>query len=174
MNRTCLAVILIAASSGVASAGGYIGLGIGTAPAVGSDVMSIDQLPNDGRSGKLLAGARFGQFSVEGAIHGYDLVGYRAYQASASGKLSLPLGSGFEVFGRLGLQHTWFDHANPVYDVDGNGYLLGAGFEYRLNLGVASGSFWVDYQYNKASLDGDRDRFDVASRMWMLGLSIGI
>src|SRR4051812_209393 len=116
MNRaSLLAVILVAASSSIASAGGYIGLGIGTAPAVGSDVTSIDTLPSDGRSGKLLLGTRWGRISAEGAIQKFDMT-YSVYQASAAGKLNFPLGNGFEAFGRFGLQHTWMNHdQNAMY-----------------------------------------------------------
>lgn len=180
MKRACLAVMFVAASSGVANAG-YLGLGIGTGPAMDSDAMEFESV---GRSGRVIAGMRWGQLSVEGAIGGFDAVGAMrsrnnvddVYQASAAAKLSLPLGSGFEAFGKGGLQRTWLrlQNSDETFNVSGDGYLLGAGFEYKLNLGVAGGSLWVDYQYTTASLTGDRQSFDLSSRMWTLGLSVGI
>jgi hypothetical protein len=97
-----------------------------------------------------------------------------AYQASAALKVSFPLGNNFEAFGRGGLQHSWIRSARSDNNVDGNGYLLGAGFEYRLNLLIGQGSLFVDYQYNKATLTGDRLRFDQSTRMWTMGLTVGI
>ena len=59
--------------------------------------------------------------------------------------------------------------------MEGNGYLLGVGAEYRLDLTIASGSIFIDYTYNKAGFQDDRMRqIDLSSRMWTLGLSVGI
>lgn len=179
MMRAALAVAFVAVTSSAASAGTYVGLGIGT-NAISDDQ---DRLVEDGRSGRLLLGMRFGQFSIEGMFSGYGVAladqsgndPMDAYQFSIAGKFNLPLGSGFEAYGRAGLQHTRMSGgAVEDYDVDGNGFLVGAGFEYRLNLGIGSGSIWVDYQINKAELEGDRFMFDATSRAWTLGLSIGI
>lgn len=171
MTRAVLAVILVAASSSVASAGGYIGLGIGTAPAVNSEVETLTQ---NGRSVRLLGGARFGRFSVEGAIHGHDTGRFAVKQASLAGKFNLPLGDQFEAFGRAGLGKAWFDYEpDAAYDVSGRVFLIGAGIEYRLDLGVAAGSIWIDYQYNSASLSGERSNFDIGTRMWTLGVTVG-
>ncbi|MBS1122473.1 MAG: OmpA-like transrane domain, partial [Deltaproteobacteria bacterium] len=154
MTRACLAAVMfIAATSSIASAGSYLGLGIGTGPAINDQT---DRLAPDGRSGRLLVGTRFGRFSAEGSVSGYSLLFDQsggmipfgdAYQASAALKASLPLGNNFELFGRGGLQHTWFRAKNSELDASGSGYLLGAGFEYRLNLILGQGSIFVDYQY---------------------------
>ena len=125
---------------------------------------------------------RWAQISAEGSVGGYSLLqtgtrntGFDAYQASAALKASLPLGNNFEVFGRGGLQHLWLKGADPEFDASGNGFLLGAGFEYRLNLGIGQGSIFIDYQFNKAKLDGDNmEHEDLSSRMWTLGLTVGI
>lgn len=182
MKRALLTVTLLAALSGTASAGGYLGLGIGTAPAMSEDP---DRLEADGRSAKFLAGSRFGQVSIEGALGGYGtlletqdggFVDYgTALQAAAALKLSLPLGSGFEVFGKGGLHHTWInDDRRDERSVSGNGYLLGAGAEYRFNTGVAAASIFIDYQYSKANLEGDALAFEGHTRMWTLGFTIGL
>ncbi len=180
MNRALAAVMFLAATSSVASAGTYLGLGIGTAPAISENT---DRLSSDGRSGRFLLGMRFARISVEGSVGDYDVLispagtamPYgTAYQASAALKASFPLGNNFEAFGRGGVQHTWINADDGVHDVSGSGYLLGAGFEYRLNLLLGQGSIFVDYQYNKAKLEGDRLAFDASTRMWTLGLTLGI
>lgn len=177
--RAVLAVVFVAATSSAASAGAYVGLGIGT-NAISEE---NDRLTEDGRSGRLILGTRFGQFSIEGMLSGYGVAlvdqsgndSMDAYQLSAAGKFNLPLGSGFEAFGKLGIQHTWIGGGSrDDYDVSGRGFLVGAGFEYRLNFGLGSGSILVDYTINKAELDGDRFNFDATERAWTLGLSIGI
>lgn len=177
MKSTFVVAAILAASGGVATAGGYLGLGIGTSPGV-SD--TNDYFSGSGRTGRLFGGARFGQFSVEGAINGYGLKnttgsGYDAKEASVAGKFNLPLGNDFEAFGRVGLQRTWLSVQNnkPMYDAQGNGYLVGLGMEYRLNLGFAAGSLFIDYSHHSASFEG-RTKFDSSVRMWMLGLSVGI
>ena len=166
-----LAVIVLAASSGVASAGTYLGLGIGTGPEFDSDTVEFE---SQGRSGRAILGSRWSKLSVEGSLGKYSLMNAEGYQASAAGKLNFPLGSGFEVFGKLGAQHTWVRTDDPMYDASGNGYLVGGGFEYRLNLGIGATSIWVDYQYSHADLESERKNYDLGSRMWTLGLSVGI
>ena len=176
MTRVCLlATVIVAAlaatSSKKAEAGGYLGFGVGTAPS-----LSDDRLEADGRSVKALIGQRWGQFSLEGAVNGFDLVNSSTViQASAAGKLSLPLGDGFEVFGRGGLGHNWFRAAKDVNNMEGNGFLLGVGVEYRLDLTVASGSIFIDYTYNKVTFEDDRsNQLELNNRMWTLGLTVGI
>jgi hypothetical protein len=175
MNRAALVLALLTASSGVASAGWYAGLGIGTGPEIGSDVGDFE---DGGRSGKALVGSRWGNFAVEGALAGYDVIGpsnnvYDTWHASIAGKLNLPIGDGFEGFGRVGIQRTWLSPESSDYDVSGTGYLVGAGIEYRLNLAATAASIWIDYQYSSADLEGMRDNFEYSARMWTLGATIG-
>ena len=169
-------VMLVAVSSSTAHANGYLGLGVGTSPSVGDEVFNPS-----GRSAKVLGGFRFGQWSVEGSIGGFNLgvansrEEFDVYQAQASGKFNLPLGSGFEAFGRAGLQHVQTSTPNPANDMSGAGYLLGAGFEYRVKLPFASGSVFIDYTYAKAGLTNDRNQqIDFSTRMWTLGVTVGI
>lgn len=182
MKRTALALALVGASSTVAAAGGYVGLGIGTGPTVNASDLEND-LTNDGRSGRLIIGHRFGRFAVEGAVGKFDLIlsdnggqgpGYEVYQAQAAAKYGLPLGDGFEVYGKLGLHKQWFNNEREEFDVSGSGLLLGAGFEYRFNTGVGGFSLFVDYQYASADVKGDVLEFgDTSTRMWTLGATIG-
>ena len=180
MKSVVLAASLVAASGGVASAGGYLGIGIGTAPTAHSnDTM----LGNDGRSGRLLLGQRFGNLGIEGSFTGYTLADmggntYDTRQLGIAGKLNLPLQDHFEAYGRIGMHRTWVSGNQDGTDsASGDGYLIGGGIEYRINLGVGGGSLWMDYSYNQASLVSDSvaaTRSELSSRMWMLGVSIGI
>jgi opacity protein-like surface antigen len=185
MYRAGLVVILLAVSSGVASAGGYLGLGVGTAPAVNSEAPDLE---SDSRSVRIFMGSRFGQISVEGAIGGFDILRVNApnpglnrfgtmYQASAALKASLPLGDGFELFGKAGVHHTWASASelDESFDASGNGLLLGVGAEYRFKPGfLGSASIFVDYQYNRTGLEGERFDTDASFRMWTLGFAVGI
>jgi hypothetical protein len=187
MKRAALTLVLVAAMSSVASAGAYVGLGIGTnAVSEGSD-----RLVEDGRSARVFAGyrfrpLRFGSFALEGGISGYGLglkdrtsiVEIDALQLSAAARFNVPLSNEFEAFGRLGLQHTSASAENPIYDTSGNGLLVGAGLAYHLNVGIGSGAaISIDYQINKVDLSGDRfqgsSAFQVTERQWTLGVSMG-
>src|ERR1041384_3865498 len=136
MKTALLTAIGVMAISSGASAGGYLGLALGTQPSV-NDALDSTATPT-GRSLRGLAGIRFGNVSLEGALNGFDVIPRRngpstVYQLSAGLKLSIPLGNNFEAFGRAGLERTWLDLSDDVYNLTGDGYLIGAGFEYRLN-----------------------------------------
>lgn len=183
MKRAALAVALVAASSGVAAAGTYVGIGIGTAPVISPSDLENDLDP-DGRSLRGTIGHRFGRFAIEASLAKYDFILadnggggplYEGYQGTVSAKYGLPLGDGFEVFGRLGLHKQWFGNEQERFDVSGSGLVLGAGFEYRVKAALAGGlSFFVDYQYSRADLTGETFAFgDTSTRMWTLGATIG-
>lgn len=179
MKRALLAATVLVSLTGVtatASAGGYLGLALGTQPAVNENMNQIG-LPLS-RSLKLLGGLRFGNVSLEGALNGFTVLagGFErnVYQASAALKLSLPLGNDFEGFGRVGVERTWLNYDDERYDREGDGYLVGAGFEYRLNAIVANASLFVDYTLHRTTLVNTREEVDAISRMWSLGFTIGL
>jgi hypothetical protein len=186
--NVALVGLITLATVGTASAGTYVGIGIGTVPAVSEQT---DRLEAGGRSVRAVLGSRFSYLSVEGALGGFDMLiadGQGelkplgdAYQLAAALKLNVPLGSGFEVFGRAGVHHTLIDADQELNSVAGNGALLGAGIEYRLDAVLGKASIFIDYQYSRALLagdDGDRftgnKAFDSNLRMWTLGLTIGL
>lgn len=183
MKRAALALTLVATSTTVASAGGYVGLGIGTAPAVVISGPDLD-VHEDGRSGRLIGGFRFGRIAVEGAVGQFDfayrdsgsnLLELAAYQAQVSAKYSLPLQDGFGVFGRVGLLKQWFNFkdSDGTYDLTGTALVAGAGFEYRLPT-VLDLNLFVEYQYSRGDMSGDRLDFGSTNvRMWTLGATIG-
>ena len=175
-----LAVALVAASASAASAGTYLGLGIGTAASghVGSDTSSMGS--SGDRSGRLFLGFRFGNLSIEGGVMRFSqffkATRDDATQLSADLKYSLPLGDGFEVFGRGGLQRTQL--SNDYAEINGNGWLLGGGFEYRLNLGVTAASLFVDYTHTQTTFDqgatGGMSSIDSSASMWMAGATLAL
>ena len=178
--RTLLAVALVAASASAASAGTYLGLGIGTAASPGGD---MTQTSSDGnRSGRVMLGMRFGQLSIEGAGSRFGLFrGSSPYQGTtlaAALKYSLPLGDSFDAYGRGGLQRTWLSTDNTgIADWAGNGWLLGGGFEYHLNLAATAASVFVDYEHTDTTLMNQTDmktQKDETIGLWTLGVTLSI
>jgi hypothetical protein len=179
MKRAALTALALLAATGTASAGGYVGLGIGPSPGI-SDAYEPHSNPQ-GRSLRLQGGYRFGNVSVEAALggvgvataHGDD----RLYSAWLAGKLSLPLSNGFEFFGRVGLHRVWTSLLDPAVPIDGAGLMAGAGFEYNLNLVATKASIFVDYTLQRATTsasDGTPNTDeDMTLRTWTLGFTVG-
>jgi hypothetical protein len=177
MKSALLVASGVMAISTAASAGGYLGLGLGTEPGI-NDEMTLTATPV-GRSLRGLGGVRFGNVSVEGALNGFDMLthsngGTTAYQLSAALKLNLPLGNNFEAFGRGGLERTWLGVHDPNQDLMGDGFLVGGGFEYRLNAVLTNASIFVDYNVHRATLESRVNQVDSTTRFWGLGFTVGI
>ncbi|HTR52927.1 MAG TPA: outer membrane beta-barrel protein [Kofleriaceae bacterium] len=175
MTRAALVVILIAAAAPAASADGYIGLGIGTSPSgqIGSDKSSM--YTDGSRSWRGTLGYRFGHLSIEGTATAYDQI-YRgdtqdADQFAGVLKYSLPLGRGFEAFGRGGLQRT-----DLSAGTSGNGWLVGGGFEFRWHILLTGASAFVEYTHADTTFDvpGTSRTLDGTVGMWTLGLTLSI
>ena len=173
---TGLATGLLAVAPRTASAGGYLGLALGSEPGVNDNMERIAQPL--GRSLRGLVGIRFGNLSIEGALNGFSVVAANVdrnvYQASAALKLSIPLGNDFEAFGRAGLERTWLNYDDERYDRTGDGFQVGAGFEYRLNAILANASLFIDYTVHRTTLENTREKVDATSRIWGLGFTVGI
>jgi opacity protein-like surface antigen len=156
---------------------GYVGLGLGAEPAVNDDL--ANNVVPEGRSLRLLGGLRFGNIAFEGALNGFGVAvhgfgDHTIYQLSAAVKLSLPLGNGFEAFGRIGLEHTWLTIEDTVdRSFSGNGLMGGAGFEYRFPAGSTKMSVFVDYTLHHATLSNVQDDLSETSRIWALGVTVG-
>jgi hypothetical protein len=180
MSRTALALVMVAASASTALAGGFVGLGIGTGAASsgGDGDLHVDE---DGRSGRLMVGYRFGRISIEGMGTRYDMYNstevreYSGTTLALAGKYSLPLQDHFEVFGRLGIQRTSLNDKNYPTDWAGTGFLVGGGAELKLPVAAVGLSLFVDYNVHRTSLTteayGDRT-FPVTSRIWTLGATL--
>jgi hypothetical protein len=174
---TVLAAIIVIAISSPASAGVYLGLGVGTKPVV-NDAMADVSVPS-GRSVRGLVGLRFANVAVEGAVNGFDVVTQRSgnqtvYQASAALKLSIPVVSHIEGFGRAGLERTWLNLDDDRYNLRGDGFLAGAGIELRLNAVIASMSVFVDYTVHHTSLESMVGKVDSTSQVLGVGVTVGL
>jgi hypothetical protein len=175
--RSLLAVALIAAAASTASAEGYLGLGIGTAASPSADKTSS----NGERSGGAFGGMHFGQFSVEGAASRYGVWrGNQEYSGTVlavAGKYNLKLGDGFDAYGRLGLERTWLSTDTTASDYAGNGWLLGAGFEYHFKLASTGASAFVDYERTQTGLVNQNDmktQKDTGIGLWTLGVTVSL
>jgi hypothetical protein len=190
MKRALLVGAVLLATTTAASAGTYLGLGIGPDANVGG----TESISSGGRSARLLGGYSFGglkvgAISVEASITGQSLTYnsnargmFDAKELALAGRYNYPIGYHFEVFGKVGVHHTWLSHQDSahygsVYDSSGNGVLLGLGVEYRLpNIGPVHGpSFFLDYTHYMTTLEGNGFMFEGASvGMWMLGFTVGL
>lgn len=163
------------AASGTASANGYLGLAVGTKPSINDGLESVAS--PFGRSLRGLAGLRFGNVSLEGAVNGFDAHTSRGdqtlYQASASLKLSFPLSDGFEAFGRAGVERTWLSLDDDRYNLEGDGFVLGGGVELRINALISNASLFVDYTVHRVTLKDTRDSVDATAGMFGLGFTLG-
>ena len=177
MTRACLAaVLLVAATAATSSAGTYLGLGVGTSANVAGQMTTFS---GDGdRSGKLIIGQQFGRISIEGTATRYGLLNYGhtpfdATEAAAALKLSLPVGNNIELFGRAGLERTWL--SGPQFDLAGNGFLVGAGLQYRLDLGIGAGAVFVDYNRTSTNFQAsNKTTLQGSASIWSLGLIVSL
>jgi hypothetical protein len=172
-----LAAAGLMAISTTASAGGYLGLALGTKPST-NDAFETQGQPL-GRSLRGLLGFRFANLSVEGALNGFNVATQRGdqtvYQASVALKLSLPIANNFEGFARGGIERTWLSLDDSRFDLEGDGWLFGGGIEYRLNAVLANASVFLDYTYHRTDLSNTGGTISgTSSGMWGLGFTIGI
>lgn len=178
MNKCAiLATTAILGAPGAASAGIYLGLGIGAQPTVNDAMQDIGAPSSGSRTG--VVGLRFANLSLEGAFGGFDMATQRGgdrtlYQASAALRLSLPVAGPIEAFVRGGLERTWLGMGDDRYDLRGDGFLAGVGVALRLNLALASVSVLVDYTIHRASLDSQMNQVDLTSRAVGVGLQVGL
>ena len=183
MKGLLVAAVLLASAS-TASAGGFVGLGVGTAPGTsGSSGFTAD-----GRTGRLELGYSFGRFAVEGIAARNDLIAPDTYvfndtMLAVAGMFRLPLSDGFGAYGRFGLQHTsltWDDDQGPQSDPDfsGGGILFGGGFDFKLPIAAANLSVFVDYTLALSTLtvtgapEGSQE-YGLTTRTWTLGAKLG-
>jgi hypothetical protein len=179
--KTALVLTGCLAISSPAWAGVYLGVALGSEPGVNDEFVQEEGQPL-GRSLRGLAGIRFGHLSLESALNGFTVLTNNfgektAYQLSGAVKLNLPLGNGFEAFARAGLERTWLnqsDARNAGVDLTGDGYLVGGGFEYRLDAVIANASVFVDYNVHHATLDSPRITVNATERIWGLGILVGL
>lgn len=170
--RALLVVALLAAPS---YAGTYIGAAVGPSTESSGD----GTYNSNARTYKGLLGYSIGQISIEGMVSrgGVTQDGGRNYdvtQAAVAGKYSLPISDGFEAFGRIGYGRTWLGSDDDQANSNGDGWLIGAGIEYRLKLVATQASIFVDYNVMTSSQNGPsstNQSFD--TRGFSIGATIG-
>lgn len=191
MKRALLVGAVLLATTTAASAGTYLGLGIGPDANVGS----VSYLDSGGRSARLLGGYSFGglkvgTLSIEGSLTGQSLAfddsvhnpsSMNAKELGVAAKYNFPIGYHFELLAKAGVHHTWVTHERPdvygsYFDASGSGLMIGTGVEYRVSVGpIKAGSLFLDYTYYRATLEGERQMLEDASvGMWMLGFTVGL
>ncbi len=177
--RWVLVPCAVVLASSAASAGPYVGLGLGPSAGLGTDIPEhVDQVRGNGRAGRLFGGYRFGKFSAEAGITWFDALwrttgpqNHSTKLLSLSGKYNHSLGSGFEVFGRVGVQHTTHE-ADGGMTYSGKGLLGGGGVEYRIKVpALAAASIFLDYTLTTAGLTPAD--FSLNTRVWTLGAIVG-
>lgn len=186
IRALAVATLVVAATASVASAETYVSLGIGS---TGVSDAAQNGFTENGRSGRVTVGYRFAipqlppklSLSVEGggsrfgAAHGS--ADYDGTDLFAAGKVSFGMGTGFEVFGRLGLQHLSLSTDTNQPGLSGSGSLLSAGFEYRIpQKALKSASIWVDLTRASSNMTADAGTAkprDIAFNAATLGISVG-
>jgi hypothetical protein len=198
MLRALLVAAILAAPT-AASAGVYIGLGIGTTGVNDSSTATSNTFTDNGRSWRGDVGYRFQPFalgsitpalSIEGGYQGFNvgLMGARitspfdGQEFFAAGKFSVPFNPLFEAYARLGFEHSSFTSQTniPHSELDGTGWLGGVGVEFRLGGIVGappvfrSSGIWVDFTYNGNSMtDYANKSRDIGVDMFTIGLTFG-
>ncbi len=176
-----MVAVVLAASATAASAAPYLGVGLGSSAELNGE-STLGKFHDDGRSYRLFGGYGFIKYlSLEGAVTRFGEVNnqtapYEATSAAAVAKGSLPLGSGFEAFVRVGLQHTWLSTDSKYSSFDGTGYLLGAGFVYRFHTPIGGASVFADYQRLDAGMSSSQapKAVDQSSGLWTLGVTLSL
>ncbi len=165
-----------------AAAGGYLSVGLGTAPTF-NDELGATFSGEGHSSGRVMIGQRFGRLALEAGLGGYglhgvrgdtvDVVDGRAVTASVSAKLHIPLGDRATAYLRGGLGRTWVS-SDAAMDFEGDGYHGGAGLEYSLDLALTQASLWVEVRRDLHELDRMGAQYDGSADTLSVGLSFGL
>ena len=178
MFRASLVALVLAVTASGASAGTYLGLGVGTSADVG--LQSSAMTGDSDHSGRLIIGSRFGRWSIEGDGTRFGAVSgigkWDGTQLAAALKLDVPLAEHLFVFAKGGLERTWLSSNTTQRELSGNGWLLGAGLEYRLDLLVTGASVFFDYNRSSTTfqVNDTMQKLDGTASMWTLGLTLHI
>jgi hypothetical protein len=172
MVRLGICLMIVLGSVSVASAEGYVSLGIGGDPALRGDARMAASGGGDGGNGRLALGIGISRLAVEGSLSRFGLGGSTATAAGAHLRLRFPLHGGFGIFGRIGLERVWWGSDVPSMSPTADGTVGGLGLEYRLSaplLGEAA--VWAEVS-NDWLDTGNGHTGGV--RLWTAGLSFGL
>lgn len=181
MRRPVLALVLVAATAATASAGGYVGLGIGNG-ANSSGGLSVHPA---GRTFRLMGGYEIGRdvlhgrFAVEALGTRYDMVRedgheYTGTTLALAGRYNFGLGYNFYLYARLGIQYTTLEPKVYEEPRSGIGVLFAPGVEYRIPIGAMALAFFIDGTVTHASMSdpsipNSPAVGDLTSTYWTLG-----
>ena len=177
MIRAGLVAVVLAVTASAASAGTYLGLGVGTSADLGGGMGRFTT--DNGRSDRLIVGYRFGRLSIDGSGTRFGLLNQGRYdgtELAAALKLDVPVAGQLGVFARGGVERTWLSSQSTQPSLSGDGYILGAGLEYRLDLLLGAGSIFLDYNRSDTNyqVDNTMQKVDGTTSMWTLGLTLQI
>jgi hypothetical protein len=161
-----------------ASAGGYVGLGIGSAT-TGDEL--DENYDGDGSSIRITIGQRFTWVSLEAGLNTYGLktensrATWDAKALSAAGRVHMPLTGKLEGYLRLGVERHYVDRSDNEVSLRGSGWLASLGAEYGLHFGFAKGSVWLDLTRHNAMLTNTNsgNQLDANIDTVSVGLSVG-
>ena len=179
MSRAVLVLILIAAPT-LAHAGGYVSAGIGGGAELGGE---LHNLSGEGHNaGRLALGRWFGPIALEGAVSGFGVTGTmpggaavdgEALSTSLSGKAHAGLIAGLGAFVRVGVMRTWI-RTDSMEDLEGDGYVIGAGLDYRISLPVWEAALWLELDREFLDLSQGPARYQGTADTLLAGVRIGI
>lgn len=168
-----------------ASAGGYIGLGVGANAKLHGD-FSDHFTTTDTTAARITIGKRTGPLAIEGSFFGTQLNSVTARIAGAETsvvsaqvglKYHFTLQSRLEAYIGGGLNKTWIsDEDSDFMDegFSGNGYSASVGLQYNLEAVLTRASIWLDYTHAQSTLThASRAELDGGTRTLSIGLNLG-
>jgi hypothetical protein len=164
-------VSVLALAPAAAHAGSYLSLGFGGDPALQGDLDVAADGAGGGNS-RLALGQRFGRIAIEGSLSRFGVPDATATSAGVHARLAFPLGSNFELYGRVGLEHLWLGDSQMSLSGDAQGMVGAAGLEYRLSAPLlGSASLWAELSEDRFETDSGAEG---GVRLWTLGASLGM
>jgi hypothetical protein len=171
-----LTAAMLPALTSAAAAGSYLSLGIGNRASIGGEPSAAVQ-SEEGRSGRVAIGQRFGPLAIEAAVFGSELgtspTGPDASLVSASAevKYHVTLSGGLELYVKGGLDHGWLGVDGQGVVDEGQGTTVGGGLQYRVEPGLlGNAAIWLDYTHQEIELAGGTTTLGMAN----LGVSVGL
>ncbi|MEZ4367224.1 MAG: hypothetical protein R2939_13210 [Kofleriaceae bacterium] len=176
MFTAAAAAVAILSVARAASAGGYVGLAVGGPASIDGDY-AVSAREGEGKNGRLILGQRFGMVSLEAAAGGYAFgnanAGYDVRSIAAGAKVNLPLSGRLEVLLRGGLERTWLSSDDArLADADADGWYGGIGLELPIDLGLGTGSLFVDVSRHEADTNAGTPAHLTAT-LWGVGVTVG-
>jgi hypothetical protein len=184
-----MALVVPLAVASPASAGGYVGFGLGFDAVLTGELDEHFDAEATG-SGRLALGMRFGPVALEASAFGARFTSLSPLSDDAASrgdftpislgvdlKYHLTLLPRIEPYARGGLNRTWLmrpEHG-AMASHSGRGYALGGGVQLPFRaLMLVQASIWADYTMHATTLESPAgDAVGGRAHMMMLGISVG-